>query len=355
MKTHLAALPICLVLAGASPSQGIDITVLNTWEITYASDIQDISFDWSAGRVAIRSNGDGKIYLADPDDLTCLGELSLPPGIQGFGLNVKDEYPNSRYFVNSTEEAVIYHCDGGDSWASFPNPALDCGSGLDCNSLGGEWTLFQATRTPPFSLYAISGDYSDFVTYELPGVTGEISGVMVHEVVTSGDYQPFGLIGTTRYGGEFLFWHASGGEYVLYGQENCPVPVTESLGLFWDWMHFTVFWSYRGTDDCYYVSELEIPVFGGIEDGALPLENQPFLSVAENPACGELKLSVSLPAPERISLGVYDTSGRLREMLHDGFLEEQSRSWNASLPVGVYTAVLNGESVRETLRFAVIE
>lgn len=45
--------------------QGIPIDVLNTWEIDYASDIQDIAWIPDSYQLAIRSNGDGKIYLAD--------------------------------------------------------------------------------------------------------------------------------------------------------------------------------------------------------------------------------------------------------------------------------------------------
>ena len=89
MKVLLSVFTI-LLFTGVSAADPVDIpiTVLDTWEITYASDIQDISYNWNTDQIAIRSNGDGKIYLADPDDLSLQDEFDLPPDMEGFGLNV---------------------------------------------------------------------------------------------------------------------------------------------------------------------------------------------------------------------------------------------------------------------------
>ena len=76
------------------PMQDIPIEVLNTWEITYASDIQDITC-LGYGWIAFRSNADGRIYLADAD-CSYQDEIPLPDGAAGgFGLayyNWSSEY-----------------------------------------------------------------------------------------------------------------------------------------------------------------------------------------------------------------------------------------------------------------------
>ena len=340
MKVLLSVFPILLFtgISAADPAD-IPITVIHTWEITYASDIQDISYNWSTDQIAIRSNGDGKIYLADPDDLSLQAEVNLPPGIQGFGLSVMPEASLGRFYVNSSTEPVIYHTDIVDSWSSFPNPAGTAGTGLDFNCLLVNDVLYQATSTPPFDFYAIANDKTSYVTYELPGVTEEISGFMVHEVMILDDDAPYAIIATTRFGHEFLFWHYDGGSYVLYAQEDCPVPVDESLGLFWDWQAFTVFWSYLGTDDKYYISELEIPVFGGIENNTSSLDGSSHLALAANPATGVATISVNLQTAEPVSLIVYDISGRVEEQLFHGMLDPGTFSWSVELPAGIYLEI----------------
>ena len=356
MNAFLSSLTILFFAAvsTAVPAE-IPITVINTWEITYASDIQDISYNWNTDQIAIRSNGDGKIYLADPDDLSLQDEFGLPPGIEGFGLNVVFEPYDGRYYVNSSAEPLIFHTDNGDSWTSFPNPAGTQGSGLDFNYLTGDGELFQATRAAPYSFFALYPDTPDYVVYQLPGATGEISGFTVHEVMTLAGYPPFAIIATTRFEHEFLFWQYGTSGYFLWGQEDCPMAVQESLGLFWDWQSLSVFWSYLGTDGKYYISELAIPIFGGIDDSTVSPDNTGILSIASNPVAGSASISVYLQSPESVSLGVYDVSGRLQEDLFQGMMETGTSNWNVTLPSGIYTAVLKSENDTETLRFAVTD
>ena len=356
MKVLLSVFTI-LLFTGVSAADPVDIpiTVLDTWEITYASDIQDISYNWNTDQIALRSNGDGKIYLADPDDLSLQDEFDLPPDMEGFGLNVVFEPPEGRYYVNSSAEPLIYHTDNGDNWASFSNPAGTDGSGLDFNYLTGDGELFQGTSVSPYSFYGMYPDSPDYVIYQLPGVTGEISGLTVHEIMTVTGYPPYAIITTTRFEHEFLFWQHTPGGYLLWGQEECPVDVSESLGLFWDWQALTVFWSYLGTDDKYYISELQIPIFGGIENNTTSSDGGSHLALAANPASGIAAISVNLQAAEPVSLIVYDISGRIEEQLFHGMLDSGTFSWSVELPAGIYTACLKSENATETARFAVTQ
>ena len=102
---------IIIMLAAAVPAAyGIPIQVMNTWEIDWATDVQDISLSENEGQLLIRSNTDGKIYLANISDCSYQGEIDLPEGIDGFGL----AFDEDRYFVSSSQ-GIIHHSDGSDT------------------------------------------------------------------------------------------------------------------------------------------------------------------------------------------------------------------------------------------------
>lgn len=317
--------------------QEIPITVLGTWEVTYASDIQDICL--TGTHLAIRSNGDGKIYLADPDDCSYEDEILLPVNVtDGFGLTYR-EY-SGEYFVNSGTEPLIYHSDGSDTWSSIPNPAGTDGAGLDINFYYSD-ELCEAASFSPYQFYCVDAGES----FGLPGINGEISGFMSHDVMTVGDNPPFALVVTTRYGHEFFFYYRSGSVYTLYGQEDCPVSVEESLGLVCFYNYY-VYWSYKGTDGKYYISTLDIPIFGGIEDETASIASPvTTLSFSSNPFSSSLNISYSLPETAQIELSVYDLSGRVVEDLVNGSIAggDHTETWSPApnTPDGCYLIVLD--------------
>ncbi|MCK5034444.1 MAG: T9SS type A sorting domain-containing protein [Candidatus Sabulitectum sp.] len=336
------------------PIQGfpeIPISVVGTWQITYASDIQDVSFNWNPSTLIFRSNGEGKIFLADPYSCDSIGEIDLPPGSDGFGVAVSPSYPEE-YYINTNTSTVILHSDGSGTWSELANPAGTQGAGLDFNSIGSWDLLLEASSTTPCQFYAIETDGSGHNSYSLPGVNGEISGFMGHEVMTESGYPPSALILTTRLGHEFFFFHKSGGSYTLYGQEPCPLPVSESLGLTWS-SNGDVYWSHRGLDQEYYISKLMIPVFGTIAgENNASIFNTDALSLTENPSAGSAVLIVDLPISELISLEIYDISGRLVEVLHSGELGSGESIFSFSGSPGIYLIVLNQPHDQERLRFA---
>ncbi len=329
----------------------IPISVVGTWQITYASDIQDISFNWNSNTLIFRSNGEGKIFLADPYSCDSIGEIDLPPASDGFGVAISPSYPGE-YYINTNTSAAIFHSDGSGSWSELSNPAGTQGTGLDFNAIGSWDVLLEASSTTPCQFYAIETDGSGHNSYSLPGVNGEISGFMGHEVATQDGYPPGALILTTRLGHEFFFFHESGGSYTLYGQEPCPLPVSESLGLTWS-PDGDVYWSYKGLDQKYYISKLAIPIFGAIAgENNASVFNANALSLTENPSAGSAVLTVDLPIPELISLEIYDISGRLVEVLHRGELGSGESIFSFSGSPGIYIIVLSQPHLEERLRFA---
>ncbi|MCK5842616.1 MAG: T9SS type A sorting domain-containing protein [Candidatus Sabulitectum sp.] len=335
------------------PIQGfpeIPITVVGTWQIPYAADIQDVNFNWNSPTLIFRSNGEGKIFLADPYSCDSIGEIDLPPGSDGFGVAISPS--SGEYYINTNTSTAILHSDGSGSWSELSNPAGAQGAGLDFNSIGSWDLLLEASNTTPCQFYEIETDGSGYNSYSLSGVNGEITGFMGHEVMTESGDSPFALILTTRLGHEFFFLYGSGESYTLYGQEPCPLPVSESLGLTWSPDGY-VYWSHKGLDQEFYISKLMIPVFGAIagENNASIL-NTDALSLTENPSAGSAVLTVDLPIPELISLEIYDISGRLVEVLHSGELGSGKNIFSFSGSPGIYLIVLNQPHDQERLRFA---
>jgi len=331
--------------------QGIPIDVLSTWEIDYASDIQDIAFVSYPYYLAIRSNGDGKIYLAD---LQCNyeGEIALPDSIEGFGLAYHDY--TELYYINSLSNQIFYS-DGSDSWASFPQSSP--GAGMDFLECEDPSFLYEVSPFSPYSLCSTDLFSHENEYYDIPGtgLNDEISGLTVGTIVTLDGWPPYAIIVTTRFAHEFLFYTYGSSEYDLVEVEDCPIPVEESLGLTRSDECTVIYWSYKGTDGNYYISLLGIDFFyfGGIEDEAGYIGQQSYLSIESNPAYGFAIFSLHLPVNDTVSLMIYDISGRAVEEIYRGPLEAGDTQWSFSAPTGMYTAILRCENEVESLKFVI--
>jgi hypothetical protein len=260
-------LVLLTALAGgdATPATGsgfydIDIDVVNTWQAPYASEILDLTMTEYGENLLFRSNLDGTIFIADPDDGSLISELIMPE-VSGFGL----VHLGSSYYINSDTSPFIYHSTGSTGWESFPNPAGVSGSGMSNDP--DQWnTISEACSQTDRRIYSFDYDGSGEEFGVLPGVTGTLSGIAAHWVATDGLADlPYAIIATSFDQHEFFFYFESGGVYYQYGQEPCPVSVLQSLGLAFAPYRSSFFWSYIGLDGEYYVSELFIPVLGELD------------------------------------------------------------------------------------------
>lgn len=318
----------------------IPITVLDTHQIDFVSDMQDLCYCEEAGKLIVRSNSAGKLYILG-GDYTPEDSVSLPSGIGGFGVCALYEPGGMRFYVHGGGDATIHWCDQGDSWSQFPAPVGSDGMGMDAMPYFGTGDFFyHGVSASPCMFYCWDIEDSTYTPYTVPDIPDDMSGFMVHEVMTTGgEYEPTALITTTRFGHGFYFYLYSGGSgYYLYGQEDCPVTVEESLGLAWNFSSCTVFWGWKGTDGKYYVSELMIPVFGGIEDETAGVTKRSPLSVSANPSAGTAVLELTLEQPGTVTLEVFDASGRLVRTLCSGQLIGAQASWSFDAPAGIYTA-----------------
>jgi hypothetical protein len=331
--------------------QGIPIDVIDTWEIDYASDIQDIAFMCNTNNLAIRSNGDGKIYLAD-DQCNYLGEIALPDSVEGFGLTY-DSWEEV-FYINCLSDQ-IYYLDGSDSWASFPHTYY--GAGMDFAEWLDPTSIFEVSPFNPHTLCS-TNIYSHEIEYcnlSGTGVDDELSGLTVGMMCTS-DYWPCALIATTRSNREFLFFEQGSSGFYLLEVEDCPIPeVEESLGLTRSWECTEIYWSYKGNDGNYYISLLYIPFFyfGGIGDEAGSVGDQSYLSIESNPAYGCASINLHLPVYDTVSLVIYDISGRAIEEIYRGPLEAGDTQWSFSASPGVYTVILRCADEVESLKFVI--
>jgi hypothetical protein len=355
---HTSILLTILQLTCPRPLQShnlsdVEITVLNTWEAAFASDIQDIAWQADAGQIILRSNEDGLLYICD-GNLSVVDEIELPAGLDGFGVGYNME--NDMYYVNSGSAPTIYYSDGSDSWTGFTNPAGIQGAGLDVENFFYSDYLCQVTTGSPCLLWLTDTDDFTSESFVLSGIDGEVSGMMGHEIMAGDGWEPGALIVTTRYGCEFYFYYEQSSSYVLYDQEDCPLDVQESLGLAWKFSEFTVLWSWKGTDGKYYVSELYIPVFGGgIEDDMASSSSGGLLGILANPSRSGAVLKVNLPEQDDFVLEVFDLSGRLVETIHRGSMAGGEHLFGFDAPAGIYAARLSRPSGREILRFALTE
>lgn len=357
-------MPFIVMLLSWSPAacpvvefQEIDILVTGTWQVPYVSEIQDITYNWDTDQLVLRSNADGKLFLVDPSNCAFEGEIPLPEGVSaGYGVAWDPSSTHEYYMNNGSSSPLILHSDGSDTWSSFPNPDPAGGSAMDFDTwFGGGMSdiLFQASAAPPWQLYGMETDGSGTIATALPGVTGVIGGILAHEVATLYYDQFPTLIVTTKYDHQFHFLYRSGGTYVQYGLEPCPVPVLESLGLTMSgsW----VYWAYKGTDGGYYISALEIPVFGGVADEtSVSVSGPRALGIAENPCRNSAELLVNLTEPEQVTLDIYDLSGRLVSREYAGNLPAGGSIFGFTGPAGVYTAVLRRQGGSESEKFVLV-
>jgi hypothetical protein len=244
-------------------SDDITITVLNTWQPSYAQQILDLEWRSSDQTLLFISSVDNKIFIADPDDGAYVGEVARPAGLVGFGI----AWDGTEYYINAWNDGQIYHSDGGGTWTPFANPAATGGRGLQYYDFTGVCMYEAYSSDPVFQAMEFDPDGTGLTAYDLAGIPGQISGITGHEMMTTSGMTPYGLIATCYNYPSFYFYHFTGSGFTQYDTAPCPVAVTKSLGLtFTDYTRGTFFWSYQGTDGFYYVSELLIPVLGALEE-----------------------------------------------------------------------------------------
>lgn len=254
----IAVLQPCYSI-GSQENDSIPIDVIDTWEIEYASDIQGISFVDFPFALAIRSNGNRRIYLAD-EQCGYMDQIVLPENIEGSGLAYNCS--NMNFYINTSSGEIIFSDDSG-TWNSLLQ--TEPGTGMLFPDWHDPSDLFEIIPFSPHRLCITDLQSHDQEYFDLPGTNpdDELTALIAGTTSVSSEGIPhYALIATTRYSSKFLFyiWDNLDG-YIIYAVEESPITVQESYGLTYTYKCDEIYWSYKGADDKYYISLLGIDFF----------------------------------------------------------------------------------------------
>lgn len=234
------------VWEGPGQSDAITITVVNTWQPTYAPHVLGLEYRGSDNTLIFVSSSNNTIYLANPDTGAQTGSFTRPAGMTGFGV----AWNGTEYFINGWNTSSMYHSPNGTTWTAFANPAGTNGRGLSYDGA----LLWESNST---SCVSLNPDGTGAQTHALSGVPSQISGFTCFPLPTDDPNLPTGLAATCYNTHNFYFFAWNGTTMTPLGSAPCPVSVSSSLGLTYAASRGTFFWSYSSGGG-YYVAELDI-------------------------------------------------------------------------------------------------
>lgn len=237
-------------------SDDISVTILNTWQPSYATQILGLEYRASDDAVIFVSSSQNKIFIADADNGSQLGSVDRPAGLLGFGV----AWTGTEYFVNAWNGGNIYHSTGSGGWTAFSNPAGANGRGLAYGQGAGNF-LWESNG---MNAMAFNPDGSGAASVSLSGISYQISGLATFDLTTD-MAGPCGLAVTcyNESPPKFHFFIYDGSSATPLGTVTCPGSPSASYGLCYTSERGTFFWSYV-SGGIPYVSELQI-------DGLVPL------------------------------------------------------------------------------------
>jgi hypothetical protein len=148
----------------------ITVTVINTFECTYAGEIRGLDFVDGENAISFTSDPDNTIYTCSADDGTYISELAMgfsnphPFGVCYDG----NGYP----YLNEYNGSDIYWYNGAD-WNEYANPSSNKGSGMDFYD-GYIWETYWTDGA-----YRFLPDGTGLEFYETAEVEAQLSGLTV--------------------------------------------------------------------------------------------------------------------------------------------------------------------------------
>ncbi len=235
-------------------SNAITLTILNTYQPSYAQHYLGIEcFD---DVLLFVSSLDNKVFIADPSDLSYVGEVARPGGMYGFDV----AWDGSEYYINGWgATTVIYHSDGVSGWTSFSNPSGANGRGMFYDA--EDMYLWESNSST--NIYRFDTDGTGAVSYPLSGVSDQVSGLTWGPGFPTDD---FGSLIVTHYNTPVMeFYMYTGAGLTLVETVACPDPTaTKSYGLGWCESRGTLFWSYQNSTG-YHISEVQVDMGGALD------------------------------------------------------------------------------------------
>jgi len=248
----------------ADSDAAITVTVTDTYDITYASNVLDL--DWyhvySTTFLMFTSSSDDKLYFADPGTGAYSNSIDLhSANTSCFGIAFVEE-ATSYYVTNDASTSSLYRYDSGGPWYVYQgNPAQNHGRGLEYDpGSDSYWETYTNGSTRRLYRFAAGGS-ADFFPVTQP--QSQLSGIAIYPYNSN-----LGIMIACYDDLHFYFYQYDGASLAYVGSASCPpVPgLAFSYGLTYSSTGLDRFyWSWRNSGGDYFVSELEVDFTADLE------------------------------------------------------------------------------------------
>ncbi len=243
--------PKASVLADQNGTDDYIISILNTFETPYATQILGLDYNDGYNSLFFISNAEDELYNCSADDGTELNSWALDPvNDHAFGMADGGSFAH----VNDFSSSDVYFFNGV-TWGTYPNPYNNDGRGMDFDGTY-IWEAFGAIHATYGAACAFDKTGVLLGAWNLPGITTQLSGLAVFDTGTDATG-----IAVTSYSVHYIwFYEFTGSSMILLGSGQLPVSANAyySLGLCYSSERNTYFWSYYDYSMVFHISELQI-------------------------------------------------------------------------------------------------
>ena len=232
------------------------LTVINTFECSYAQHILGLDYVEDEHLLLFASNMDDKFFVADPNSGAYVSEFDLPYtdphpwGVTDCATGGSYDGPHLNDFFDT-----FIHWYDWSTWQVYDNPYEDNGRGMDYHD-GYIWEAFGEPSATYGAVLQMEPGGTPYNAWNLPGITSQMSGITAYDA--GGAY--LGIAGTT-YDDHFLYlYEFTGSGFNSLGTAELPT-CDSSLGLAYSWARGTFYWSHK-IGSTYYISEMELEWLG---------------------------------------------------------------------------------------------
>ncbi len=335
------------------------------WETSTVSQLPYSGSPYPRTDIELDSEGIAHIVWCDTQDHDLFYAVKNPSGwditaieVAGYtGINPSlcldsDDNPHVLYW-NESMKAVMYAVYNGESWN------IQILETSPTSFLFSYNTLVLDEEDVPHAAYEISGDYLGAVHYAWwNGTYWEIEHIISLQFAYPGSPQgvaldssgmPHVIVYSSDMGYAFIYtWRDSTGwdsEIIQYDGVDGALCL-DSEGTphisYCDWTNQDLKYAHRPSTGI------------GSESQSEPCI--PAMSVYQNPCTGYALIQVNLPDPSRVTVKVYDTSGRLIDVHTRTYMERGTHSIQlGEYPPGIYFCRLTSELSEASVSFVVLE
>ncbi len=253
-------------ISGAAPVSGrfITVEILQDAAIDYAGEVLGLDCPYGCDYLFFVSSADGHVFKAALDGFGQIGGFDLATtNADAFDYSSIQSLPDAQdgYTFDNSEAKFFRYFNGELQFLGWDYTMGSC-TGHDNQGSYHAWVSHNY-----YSSKAVV-DYSPWepsippqVYSVTPPVYSRISGLARFECPELG-YNPVVL--TCFYDHRFFFFGSGEGTLFFYGECDCPVECSRSLGLDYSYQRGTFFWSYEDAAGAFHIAELDIDLGIGL-------------------------------------------------------------------------------------------